>query len=59
MNVQRAKEISEAPVMANVTFNGERVYIQNVDDEQGLARIYPLDNPHDEKQVALDDLIEQ
>lgn len=58
MNLQRAKEIAESPVMADVTFNGERIYIQNVDDEEGLARIYPLDNPQDEKQVAIGDLIE-
>jgi small acid-soluble spore protein H (minor) len=58
MNTQRAKEIAESPVMANVTYNGSRIYIQNVDDSNELARIYLLDDPQDEKDVAIKDLIE-
>lgn len=58
MNTQRAKEIAESPVMCNVTFNGNRIYIQNVDEEQGLARIYSLEDPEDEKEVSIGDLME-
>jgi small acid-soluble spore protein H (minor) len=58
MNTQRAKEIAESPVMANVTYNGSQIYIQNVDDASELARIYLLDDPQDEKEVAIKDLIE-
>lgn len=58
MNTQRAKEIAESPVMANVTYNGSPIYIQNVDDSNELARIYLLDDPQNEKEVAIKDLIE-
>jgi small acid-soluble spore protein H (minor) len=58
MNTQRAKEIAESPVMANVTYNGSRIYIQNVDDSNEVARIYPLEDPEAEKEVAIKDLIE-
>lgn len=58
MNKQRAKEIAGSPVMANVSFNGQRIYIQNVDEEKELARIYSLEDPHDEKEVLVTDLIE-
>lgn len=55
---QRAKEISESPVMANVTYKGAPIYIQTVNDENACARIYPLDDPQDEKEVSLSDLQE-
>ena len=58
MNTQRAKEIAESPVMANVTYNGSRIYIQNINDSNELARIYSLDDPQNEKEVAIKDLME-
>lgn len=58
MNVQRAQEIAESPTLANVTFNGVRVYIQNVDENKGTARIFPIDDTENEKEVALSDLRE-
>jgi len=58
MNAQRAQEISESPVIANVMHNGEKVYIQHVDADKGIARIYPLDNPQNEQDVPLDNLKE-
>lgn len=42
MNKQRAQEIASSPVMANVTYNGVPIYIQNVDKNNETARIYPL-----------------
>ncbi|MBM7649082.1 small acid-soluble spore protein H (minor) [Bacillus ectoiniformans] len=59
MNVQRAKEIAESPIMANVLFNGVPVYIQHVDDEEATARVYPLDQPENEYSIALDQLVEK
>lgn len=59
MNVQRAQEISESPVIANILYNGEKVYIQHVDADKGTARIYPLDNPQNEQDVPLSSLLEQ
>ncbi|WP_044640361.1 small acid-soluble spore protein H [Risungbinella massiliensis] len=58
MHVQRAQEIAASPVMANVTFNGERIYIQHVDDHNQTARIFPLDQPEREQTVSLNDLTE-
>ncbi|BDH60440.1 small, acid-soluble spore protein H [Lysinibacillus sp. PLM2] len=58
MNVQRAQEISESPVIANVFYNGERVFIQHVDEKKETARIYPLDDPANEREVSLSSLTE-
>jgi small acid-soluble spore protein H (minor) len=59
MNKQRAQEIAASPVMANVTFNGTPIYIQNVDESNETARIYPLSAPEKEQQVSLSNLTEQ
>ena len=58
MNTQRAKEISASPVMANVTYNDISIYIQNVDEKNETARIYPLDKPENEQEVPLSNLKE-
>lgn len=58
MDKRRAKEISESPVMANVSFNGTPVYIQHVDEGRENARIYPLDHPDQEQDVPLHNLKE-
>ncbi|MGJ9381941.1 H-type small acid-soluble spore protein [Salipaludibacillus neizhouensis] len=58
MNTQRAIEISESSIMANVTFNGSRVYIQHVNDSQETARVYHLDDPENEQDIDLNNLIE-
>ncbi|WP_240375897.1 H-type small acid-soluble spore protein [Bacillus piscicola] len=59
MNTMRAQEISESPVMANVTYDGTPVYIQKVDSDNNTARIYALDDPDNEVSVPLDQLVEQ
>ncbi|WP_035462207.1 small acid-soluble spore protein H [Alicyclobacillus macrosporangiidus] len=58
METQRAKEIAASPVMANVTYNGTRVYIQSVDERKETARIFPLDQPEREQEVPLHALVE-
>ncbi|OPH54638.1 small, acid-soluble spore protein, H family [Paenibacillus ferrarius] len=58
MNNQRAQEIATSSTMAHVTFNGVPIYIQHVDTNTETARIYPLDQPHDEKEVPLHNLVE-
>ncbi|NLY78967.1 MAG: H-type small acid-soluble spore protein [Lysinibacillus sp.] len=58
MNIQRAKEIVDSGELANISFNGQRIYIQHVDEKNKTARIYPLDDPEDEKDVPIDQLIE-
>ncbi|MGG2065718.1 small acid-soluble spore protein H [Bacillus sp. S14(2024)] len=58
MNKQRAQEIATSPVMANVTYNGVQIYIQNVDENNETARIYPLNQPQNEQEVSVSNLIE-
>lgn len=58
MNIQRAKEISVSPTMANVTYNGSQIYIQHVNEQNETARIFPLDEPQNEKDVSLEYLKE-
>ncbi|MGG4393999.1 H-type small acid-soluble spore protein [Paenibacillus thiaminolyticus] len=59
MNTQRAIEISASPVMVDVTYQGEPVYIQHVNEEDGIARIYPLSNPEEERDVPVNMLSER
>lgn len=59
MNSQRAKEIAASPVMANVSYNGTPIYIQQVNEADETARIYPLDQPENEQEVSLDSLKEE
>lgn len=59
MKAQRAKEIVASPVMANVTYNGRPIYIQHIDENTEMARIYPLSQPEAEQEVPLTSLIEE
>lgn len=59
MNSQRAKEIIASPSMVDVTCDGVPIYIQHVDEKNETARIFPLDQPENEKEVALSQLNEQ
>ncbi|HDX9589970.1 TPA: small acid-soluble spore protein H [Bacillus pseudomycoides] len=58
MNTQRAQQIAASPVMANVTYNGAQIYIQNVDETNETARIYSLSEPDNEQEVSVSSLIE-
>jgi small acid-soluble spore protein H (minor) len=58
MNSQRAQEIAASPVMANVTCDGVPIYIQHVDENNSTARIYPLNDPENEREVPLSSLVE-
>ncbi|MFA9556328.1 small acid-soluble spore protein H [Evansella sp. AB-rgal1] len=58
MNTQRAKEIAQSPDMKNVVCNGERIYIQHVNDQSETARVFPLDQPEKEYEVQVADLTE-
>jgi small acid-soluble spore protein H (minor) len=58
INIQRAQEIIDSPVMVNVTYQGTQIYIQNIDEHNEMARIYPLDQPENEQTVPLHSLSE-
>ncbi|HHT45796.1 MAG TPA: small acid-soluble spore protein H [Firmicutes bacterium] len=59
MDVQRAQEIADSPVMVNVTYNGDLVYIEHVDREKQIAKIHSLNNPNNKQMVFVSDLQEQ
>ena len=59
MDAQRAQEISSSPNMANVTYNGESIYIEHVDQQNGVATIHSLDKPNNKQSVSVESLNEQ
>ncbi|WP_163537815.1 H-type small acid-soluble spore protein [Gracilibacillus sp. YIM 98692] len=59
MNAERAQEIVESPNMLNVTYNGDKVYIEHVDQGTGHATVHPLNNPNQKVMVSIDELNEQ
>ncbi|AWB44504.1 H-type small acid-soluble spore protein [Paenibacillus sp. CAA11] len=58
MNIQRAREIAASPVMAAVFCDGIEVYIQHVDEQKLTARVFPLGETENEREVSLDQLEE-
>lgn len=59
MNAQRAQEIASSPIMANVIYNGESIYIEHVDEQNGTATIHSLDEPNNKQSVSVTSLNEQ
>ncbi|GGE30587.1 small, acid-soluble spore protein H [Pullulanibacillus camelliae] len=59
MNKERAIEIVNSPEMISVSYQGQPIYIQHVNDSGETARIYPLSAPEQEQEVPLTSLIEQ
>lgn len=58
MDRRRAKAITSSPNMTHVTYNGISIYIENVDEETGIAEIYPLDQPSNKLEVPVTSLVE-
>ncbi|MCU9613398.1 H-type small acid-soluble spore protein [Caldibacillus lycopersici] len=58
MNRLRAEEIASSAAMHNVTYNGKRIFIQQVNNQSETARIYYLDEPQNEFEVQLVNLRE-
>jgi small acid-soluble spore protein H (minor) len=58
MNAHRAQEIASSPDMVNVSYNGSRIYIEHVDEQQGKATVHPLDEPTNKQSVSVDSLEE-
>ncbi|HEO8418308.1 H-type small acid-soluble spore protein [Niallia sp. FSL W8-0635] len=59
MNIGRAIEIMNAADIVDVSYQGEKVIIQNVDEETKKARIYTKANPDHELDVDVYQLIEE
>ncbi|OPJ59713.1 H-type small acid-soluble spore protein [Clostridium oryzae] len=58
MNKEHAKEIACSPVMANVTYNGTPIYIEDVNDNKETAYIHSLNEPASKQEVSLNSLTE-
>jgi small acid-soluble spore protein H (minor) len=59
MDAKRAQEISSSSNMTKVSYNGTNVYIEHVDQQNGLATIHPLDNPDQKQSVNVSSLEER
>ncbi|WP_053220194.1 H-type small acid-soluble spore protein [Virgibacillus senegalensis] len=58
MDHQRAKAIKQAPDLIKVTYQGEPVYIQQIDEQNGTAQVYALEDPANQQDVPIDQLQE-
>ncbi|MFC7062577.1 H-type small acid-soluble spore protein [Halobacillus seohaensis] len=59
MDTQRAKEIRESENLISVTYQGNPVYIEQIDEQHKTANIYVLENPQQKNLVPLDELHEK
>jgi small acid-soluble spore protein H (minor) len=58
MDKRRASEIASSPVMIDVTYNGDPIYIENVNPTKDTASIHLLDHPQNSQEVSLTQLVE-
>ncbi|KYD23187.1 MULTISPECIES: H-type small acid-soluble spore protein [Bacillaceae] len=59
MEVIRAKQIAKSGKIVPVTYEGQQVMIQHVDEEREMARIYKKNRPEEEMEVPVRLLQEQ
>ncbi|AYV66430.1 MULTISPECIES: H-type small acid-soluble spore protein [Niallia] len=59
MNIGRAIEIMNAADMVDVSYQGEKIIIQNVNEKTKKATIYTKTNPDYELDVDVYQLIEE
>lgn len=59
MKAQRAKEIIDSSKVINVTYEGDPIYIQHVNEQEDTAKVFPLDHPDKEQEVPLNALEEE
>lgn len=58
MDIKRAQEIVSSSDMINVTLNAIPVYIESINDKNGIAYIHPLDKPDKIEEVSIKSLVE-
>lgn len=58
MDSQRAQEISNSKNMISVSYKGDPVYIEHVDQSNGHVTIHPLDDPTSKQSVDVTQLLE-
>jgi small acid-soluble spore protein H (minor) len=59
MDAKRAQEIADSSTMGNVLYNGTKIYIEHVDQQNGVATIHDLNNPSYKQSVSVSSLSEQ
>ncbi|MFD2654887.1 H-type small acid-soluble spore protein [Gracilibacillus thailandensis] len=59
MNVMRAKEIKDDPVMKDVVYNGKYVYIEDVNDETQKALVRYTKHEEGHFEVDVTNLVEK
>ncbi|UOQ83344.1 H-type small acid-soluble spore protein [Gracilibacillus salinarum] len=59
MNLMRAKDIKDDPVMQDVVYNGKYVYIEDVNDETQKALIRYTKESNDTFEVDVTQLTEE
>ncbi|MBW7573408.1 H-type small acid-soluble spore protein [Caproiciproducens faecalis] len=58
MDKQRAKEIISSPVMADVTYNGTKIYMENLNESSQSCIVHFLNEPVTKLNVPLSSLEE-
>lgn len=58
MDNQRAKDIVSSPAMANVTYNGTKVYMESLNESDQCCIIHFINQPVTKLNVPLSDLEE-
>jgi small acid-soluble spore protein H (minor) len=58
MDTRRASEIASSPDMIDVIYDGEPIYIENVNSAKDTASIHFLSRPEHSEEVSLTKLVE-
>ncbi len=58
MDKKRAKEIASSPEMINVSYNGDSIYIEDINPTKDYASIHLLNQPEFSQEVHLTQLVE-
>lgn len=58
MEIKRAKEILQSQALINVSYRGIPIYIQELDEERQMAKVFPIDEMDNEQDVDLEGLHE-
>ncbi len=59
MDYSRAQEIVQSKAKIQVAFNGEAVWIDELDQQANTARVHTERNPADTQVVPIDQLVER
>jgi small acid-soluble spore protein H (minor) len=58
MDRRRATEIASSPDMIDVTYDGELIYIENINTVRDTASVHYLSQPGNSREVELTQLVE-